>query len=137
MGLTFTMDYPRAKRISRRMKCMTGNVAFDSSYPTGGELANDSANGLTRYFKSVKKVDIEPANGYIFKYDLANHKIKAYVPVSAANTSVVAGANNTIVLANSVLEHAGAGAGGQIALTEVANTANLANVTPRFAAFGY
>lgn len=137
MALTFTCDYPRAKRISRRMKMITGNVAFDSAYVTGGELANDSANGITRYFKSCKNIELSPANGYVFKYDAANTKIQAFVPVSLANTAVVAGANNTVVMANSQLEHAGDGAGGQIVLTEVANDANLANVTPRFAAYGY
>lgn len=56
-----------------------GTVAFDDSYPTGGEAFNaESQTG----FRDVEQVWIAPKNGYTFQYvdsaTAANRKIKAY-----------------------------------------------------------
>ena len=56
-----------------------GTVAFDSSYPTGGEAFNaESETG----FSDVFAVQVLPKAGYTFEYvdsaTAANRKIKAY-----------------------------------------------------------
>lgn len=137
MSITVTLDYPRAKKIGPSLKTISGSIAFDSSYPTGGELAN-GANGITRHFKSCKQIICEQNSGYLFQYDQSNTKIKVLVPFATQANGGVAGANNTIVVANSQTEIAGAGAVGQYAGTEVSNTANLVALTAvRFVAYGY
>jgi hypothetical protein len=71
MGLTFT-----EKNISilgnKRMSVF--EIAFDSSYPTGGESLVPRNIGLS-------EIDIllaEDASGYNFEYDHTNKKILAY-----------------------------------------------------------
>ena len=55
--------------------CVIADLAFDSSYPYGGEsLAIGADLGL----HTVDLALIEPKNGYTFAYDRANNKIKAY-----------------------------------------------------------
>lgn len=56
------------------------DVAFDSSYPTGGESIDTDALFGMHY---VNFATIEPASGYSFQYDYANDKIKAYAPAPA------------------------------------------------------
>lgn len=55
-----------------QLKILTGSVAFDSSYPTGGEAMDISA-----MFNSLKIVLFESKAGYVFEYDYANKKVKA------------------------------------------------------------
>lgn len=134
MSLTIVLDRPKAVKIGKGTRMLSGNIAFDSAYVTGGE----SANGITRYFKSCKEILCDPKSGYIFSYDYANAKIKAMVPVSVEAGSATAGANNTLVVANSQVEIAGDGVAQQVAAVEVANAANLAELTDvRFVAYGY
>jgi hypothetical protein len=50
-------------------------IAFDSSYPTGGEPLSTTDLG----FKAQPSVvEIEPKAGYVFEYDFTNQKILAY-----------------------------------------------------------
>jgi len=56
------------------VKMISGSIAFDSSYPTGGESLD-----LTPYFATqVHLVLIEPQAGYVFAYDYTNKKVMAY-----------------------------------------------------------
>ena len=53
---------------------VVAEVTFDDSYPTGGEPLAPAALGLS-------KIDIlvaSPNSGYVFEYDHANSKLKAY-----------------------------------------------------------
>jgi len=50
------------------------NVDFDASYPTGGEALAASTLGM----KKVEFLLAEPKLGYVFEYDYANSKLKAY-----------------------------------------------------------
>jgi hypothetical protein len=59
-----------------------GEIAFDSSYPTGGE---EVPKNMLKYVKNVKYVFIQPIKGYTFSYDATNKKIIAY---STAATEV-------------------------------------------------
>ncbi len=52
---------------------LTGSLAFDDSYPTGGETVD-----LSGYFSDIHMVLIEPKSGYVFEYDYTNKKVLAY-----------------------------------------------------------
>jgi len=81
----------------RKLTIMT--LAFDSSYPTGGEsLTNDDLR-----IGRVDFVDAPSVSGYVFQYDYTNEKLMAY--------------------------YADYDAGADGALIEVANEADLSGVT--------
>lgn len=50
-------------------------VAFDSSYPTGGEPLTAADLGFS---VAPRDVRIEPKGGYVFEYDRTNSKVLAY-----------------------------------------------------------
>ena len=52
------------------------DVAFDSSYPTGGETLAPGTIGL----EAVEQVSISPAGGYALEYDIVNEKFKLFAP---------------------------------------------------------
>jgi len=56
-----------------QLKIFTGSVAFDNSYPTGGESMDISA-----FFTALKGIAFEPQGGYMFQYDHAAKKVKAF-----------------------------------------------------------
>ena len=58
-----------------RMNFYLGTMAFDSSYPTGGE----DFSSLLHFTPDL--VNIPPYNGYIFEYDYTNEKVKVYTHV--------------------------------------------------------
>lgn len=55
------------------MRAVIADVAFDSSYPTGGESLTAAMLGLS----AIEFVIAEPAAGYTFEYDHANSKLLA------------------------------------------------------------
>jgi hypothetical protein len=57
--------------LSRDMKIETGTIAFDSSYPTGGE-------SITFGFTPAVVI-VESKAGYVFSYDYTNEKVLAYL----------------------------------------------------------
>ena len=50
-------------------------VTFDDSYPTGGEPITAVSYGLS----SIDVLLAAPGGGYVFEFDHANSKLKAYV----------------------------------------------------------
>lgn len=58
----------------RALKVVTGTIAFDSSYPTGGE----ATTAISGHFTELLGVLFEHEDGYTFKYDYTNNKILAY-----------------------------------------------------------
>lgn len=50
------------------------SIDFDSSYPTGGEAVTPDNVGLTRIDHAI----IAPRLGFVFSFDLATSKIKAF-----------------------------------------------------------
>jgi hypothetical protein len=76
MALTVTKDghfntnYSINAALAYGMKMEMGSIAFDSSYPTGGEAL---AFGFTPAI-----VIAEPNLGYVFQYDYTNKKLLAY-----------------------------------------------------------
>jgi hypothetical protein len=67
---------------------VVADVTFDASYPTGGEALTAQQFGLS----VLNFVLPSPAAGYVFEFDHANKKIKAFTPVKvqAAHTHAVA-----------------------------------------------
>jgi len=55
-------------------RAVTGTIAFDASYPTGGETVSEQDLGVT----NAEFVLMQPVAGYVFSYDLANQKVLAY-----------------------------------------------------------
>lgn len=90
MGLTVTLDMPRARRIKKGHydAFLTGTIAFDSAYASGGELATD----ISKYFKTLNRVVFDQTGGYNFAWDKTNNKILAYLP---SGTPAVSNANES------------------------------------------
>lgn len=57
--------------VSKNMHIEVGTVAFDSSYPTGGEAL--SFEGFT-----PTAVMFQSSGGYVFSWDSTNNKVLAY-----------------------------------------------------------
>lgn len=57
-------------------KVVHGTIAFDSSYPTGGEALSKSTIGLGDRLDSIV---FEPAGGYVPVYDYTNEKVKMFM----------------------------------------------------------
>ncbi len=57
---------------NKRMRLF--DVAFDSSYPAGGESLSIRGMG----FSAIDQVQIQAKDGYTFEYDTSNNKIKAF-----------------------------------------------------------
>ena len=78
MALTKTIDVglntntSMRSFISRGGDYEIGTLAFDSSYPLGGE-------SLT-FDHELKHIEIEPQGGYTFEYDHTNKKVKVFRP---------------------------------------------------------
>ncbi|MAH44397.1 hypothetical protein CMI37_01115 [Candidatus Pacearchaeota archaeon] len=153
MAITVTKDTVGAERISRNLGVLTGSIAFDSSYPTGGESSTD----ISGQFRTCLQVMIEPSGGYNFVWDKTNDKIMAYYPSNPAahtHTITLSGthAGNAVELtANSNAAALGeAGGTGYTGITgiqnataadavgaEVANATDISGVTAaKFVAIG-
>jgi hypothetical protein len=64
MAITVTKDYPHSKKIGKGVWLLCGTIAFDSSYPTGGEAATN----ISKYFKDIKRIIFDGQDGYTFEY---------------------------------------------------------------------
>ena len=53
---------------------VTGSLAFDSSYPTGGESLTPPMVGL----RHIEAIDVRPQAGFVFEYDYDNELLLAY-----------------------------------------------------------
>lgn len=75
MGLTFTLDTGFPGRIGdgRRISC--GSIAFDTSYPTGGEAITIGDVGFQRQIDSFEILG--GGKGFQFSWDKTNSKIIA------------------------------------------------------------
>lgn len=75
--MTPTYYFPRAARLDRNCRMIMGTIAFDSSYPTGGESLDFSGK-----IKQVRVVLFETTAGYLFAYDYTNKKVLVYTPTN-------------------------------------------------------
>lgn len=73
MALAYTVSDSRVVGTEREVR---GTVAFDASYPTGGESLSGlaAACGLSL----VNDVKFFPHEGFVFEWDSANAKVLAY-----------------------------------------------------------
>jgi hypothetical protein len=70
MALVFTIN--KRWRSGKFVK-VRGTVAFDSSYPTGGEDWASAGLG-----NKVQTLEVAPSKGYLFTPDYTNNKVMAY-----------------------------------------------------------
>ena len=75
MALTFTLDNGFPVRVGKR-KLSCGTIAWDNSYPTGGEAVTVANFGFTTAIDSV--VIIGGRAGYVADFDKTNSKILMY-----------------------------------------------------------
>lgn len=142
---------------NRNFGMVVGTIAFDSSYPTGGE----SAASLAARFRELHLVDIPNQGGYSFEYDYDNDKIKVMLPAAAHTHDIkviggaapteaigVSGASNDTLSKEAATDRTIAGSasatkGGVVASSsavgaEVANGTSLSALTAvRFIAYGW
>lgn len=134
MAVTVTFDIPKAERLSHdsRLALISGTIAFDSSYPTGGEDITD----ITDKFKECLQIQCDNFGGYLFTFDKTNSMLKVLAPVDVVAGSGTAATNN-FVFKNTVLEVDGTGTAFQVPGAEVLNTTDLSALTAvRFIALG-
>jgi hypothetical protein len=98
MSLTIAIDTARIERISRNLGMICGTIAFDSSYPTGGE----SASGITGYFTTCYRIICDAKSGYIFEWDKTNSKIIVRYPTDfdASANAIAPEVGNTVNLSS-------------------------------------
>jgi hypothetical protein len=107
LTITYKEDEEIVEKCGHGYKLITGSIAFDSSYPTGGEAMDLSKKIPT----DLHMVWFEANGGYVFQYDYANKKVKAYYADYSESTDGV--------------------------LIEVANAVDLSGLTDvRFGAIG-
>ena len=101
MALTRTPDVRHGKSYSALadvgsgMVIETGTVAFDSSYPTGGEAVTFSIP-----VAGIKAVFFEPYGGRLYTYERATEKIKVWYGKGGTTTSVFIEVSNTADLSS-------------------------------------
>lgn len=71
MGLTVAVT---SNQVVGARRQVVGTVAFDSSYPTGGEALTPATLGLI----AVDHINVPAKSGYTFEYDYTNKKLLAY-----------------------------------------------------------
>lgn len=73
MALTISMTGDTSGLVGNR-RFSRGTIAFDSSYPTGGESFTAADIAL----KNIDFIDITAKGGYVFEFDYTNNKIIVY-----------------------------------------------------------
>jgi len=74
LTITYKEDEGIVEKCGHGYKMVTGTLAFDSSYPTGGE-----AMDMSKIFPTdLHLVLFEFNSGYSFQYDYSNKKVLAY-----------------------------------------------------------
>jgi hypothetical protein len=83
-------SYSALADVGSGMVIETGTVAFDSSYPTGGEAVTFSIP-----VASIRSVYFEPYGGRLYTYERATEKIKAWFTRGGTASGVFAEVSNT------------------------------------------
>lgn len=71
MALTVTREKIMTSGDAHRI---IGTIAFDSSYPTGGESLTAADFGLT----AIRELELKESGGYTFSWDKTNNKVLVY-----------------------------------------------------------
>ena len=122
-------------------RTVIGTIAFDASYPTGGESLTAANLGLG----TIDQLRVFPKNGYVFEYDYTNSKLLAYSQgITTGATGAADSTSGALVLDDTAAEGVVRAMGTSASTTyklgglkEVASTADLSAVTGvRFEAVG-
>jgi len=108
MALVFTPYSGPKYRRNGRQKIVKGTIAFDASYPTGGEALTAAQLNLS----SIEHVEVHPSYGYVFEvvYSSATALlIKAYWQNEVAASVLVEVTNTTDLSAASAVRIAAYG----------------------------
>jgi len=143
MALTVTKDAPRSYRVGKNSPyaVLTGKIAFDSSYPTGGE----STTGITNSFRTALQITFISDDGYTFKWDKTNNKVLAYTQgITTGATGAADSTSGALVLNTAAAESVFRAMGTAVSTTynlqglkEVPDTTDLsATDDVRFVAYG-
>ena len=76
--------------IANNKRSNRGTLAFDSSYPTGGESLTASNVGLSR----IEEMLLQPKSGYSFEFDHDNDKVIVYSATALPSTVGTINDNN-------------------------------------------
>lgn len=83
MAVTVTFDLPKAVRLEKGNKSglsvISGTIAFDNSYPTGGE----SITAITGKFQTCLQVICDNFGGFLTTFDKTNSKLLVYQATDA------------------------------------------------------
>jgi hypothetical protein len=77
MSLVYTSPLEKSARVSQANFILTATVAFDDSYPTGGEDLSALLDEFDASY-TILAVQAEPVATYYFGWDRATNKLKAY-----------------------------------------------------------
>lgn len=93
MALTISQTGDWSGIVGNR-RSVRGTIAFDSSYPTGGESLTAANIGLT----TIDHIEIMATSGYMFEYDYTNAKVLVYITatVTPAGTITVSTPTGTL-----------------------------------------
>lgn len=108
-------------------------IAFDSSYPTGGESLTAADLGL----KTIDLLQVQSKSGLVFEYDYTNSKVLAYsqgVSVGAAGAATmddfpVTAGPGASTISVSLTNSGGSATHNFGAMKEVPNTNDLSTIT--------
>jgi len=73
MALTFTLSGDWQGNVGNQ-RYVQGTLAFDSSYPTGGESLTAANIGL----RVIEQIDVQPRSGYVFDYNYTDSLLLVY-----------------------------------------------------------
>ena len=123
----------------------TGTCTLSSSYAAGGETfgTNNTLNDVgsqlcgSGFRKPLTVLLGASVGGYLWTWDGTNNKIVGRVPVGLAASSIVAGANNTIVknAGGTGLEVSGTGTAFQAPAVQITTATNVSSIAVPFIAF--
>ena len=131
MAVTVTLDFLKAQKpqgLASGLAMLTGSIAFDDSYPTGGEDISD----ISKHFKNCLRIICENSGGYMFEYDRTNDLLLVYVPFGAVAGSGTSGADNALFKSGDtppVVEVNGSGTAFQVSGRQVLDTTDLSALT--------
>lgn len=128
------------RNVAGHQNIVTGTIAFDSSYPTGGESFAPADLGL----KVHDLVLFQTRSGFVFDYDYTNSKVLVYTQGAVTGATAAAGTTGTLMLTDAGVEGTARLQSATVsttnkwgALLEVTATTSLVDLTGvRFVVFG-
>lgn len=92
-----------------------GTIAFDDSYPTGGESLTAANVGLQK----IDSIDFDATAGFVFQYDFTNSKVLVYQSATVTPTGTLSKPTFTVAASGAI------GTGMEVGLSADAATATF------------